>query len=193
MLDRSGSMASIKKDMEGGLNAFFAEQSELPGKCLVDLVQFDNEYEVVYKGRKASQAKVNLIPRGSTALLDAIGKTVVDFGAKLRKMREDDRPGRVMVIVVTDGMENASREWTKDAVREVIRHQEDVYNWDFVFMGTNFDAVSAGMDYGFNPNKSLTFNNRNVSTATETLSNYTTQYRAAGESKFTDEDRKANA
>ena len=195
IVDRSGSMMDIKDDMEGGLTEYFRSQGELPGKCLVDYVQFDTQYEVVFKGRNASVAKAVIEPRGMTALLDAIGKGVVEFGAKLRKMRESDRPGRVQVVVVRDGLENASREWTKDRVRDLIKQQEDKYSWDFVFLGTGFDAVSAGVDYGFQADKSLQFNSQNVGAVTATIDSYTTQYRMAGSkgAAFTEEDRKANA
>lgn len=197
VLDRSGSMASIKDDMVAGLNEFFEEQAALEGKCMVDLVQFDNEYEVVFSNLPVKLAKAELHPRGSTALLDAIGKTVTDLGAKLRDKSEKNRPANVMVVVVTDGYENASREWTKPAVRDLIKQQTDEWNWDFVFLGTGFDAVAAGRDYGFSADKSLTFSGDKVDVAYASLSNYTSNTRsglvAAAANSFSDEDRTNNA
>lgn len=195
IVDRSGSMNVIKGDMENGLNAYFSQQAEVEGKCLVDYVQFDNVYEVVYKGRDISKATAKIEPRGMTALLDAIGRGVTELGAKLRKMRVAERPGRVQVVVVTDGLENVSNQWTKEKVKELIQQQENQYNWDFVFLGTGFDAVNAGVDYGFQRDKSLTFNAKNIGQMADTLSNYTTSYRIAGASaaSFSDEDRDANS
>lgn len=193
VLDRSGSMASIKNDMVGGLNAFFAEQAKEPGTCLVDLVQFDDQYEVVFADKPVADATADLQPRGSTALLDAIGKTVTRLGEKLAKKSEDERPGKVMVVVVTDGYENASCDWTKDNVKKSIETQTNEFNWDFVFLGTNFDAVAVGQSFGFQRDKSLTFANDKADVSMATLNTYATNYRAAGAAAFTEEDRIANA
>jgi len=100
---------------------------------------------------------LQLQPRGSTALLDAIGRFIADIGTELAGRPDDQRPGSVTVLVLTDGHENASTEWTKDAVQKVIRQQEADYNWDFVFLGANMDAVDVGSNLGFAAGKSLTY------------------------------------
>src|SRR3990167_7460886 len=122
ILDRSGSMIPIKQDVIGGFNSFITEQKALPGKLKVTLVQFDNVYEAVFVAKSVDQVPVldsnSYQPRGSTALLDAIGRTINDTGARLRRMSEKDRPAKVLVIIYTDGQENASNEFTKDKIKE---------------------------------------------------------------------------
>lgn len=192
VLDRSGSMATIAKDMEGGLNEVFKEQAELPGECLVDLHQFDNRYDTVYQDRPVSKAKVNLVPRGTTALMDAIGKTVTTLGEKLKSMHEDDRPGTVIVIVVTDGMENASREWDAQAVKDLVKNQTSQWGWNFTFLGANIDAVQVGRTFGFNPDQSLTYaaSKGGTRSMASSLNAYTTNTRSGLANAYTDEDRK---
>lgn len=158
LLDRSGSMDSIAADMRGGFDAYIAAERGQPGVTLVTLAQFDDRYDVVYDNLPiASVPPLVLEPRGMTALLDAIGRFVTEIGAGLAALPEDERPGEVTVLVMTDGHENASTQLTKDVVRELISRQETVYGWDFVFLGANMDAVHVGSDMGFAPGKSLTY------------------------------------
>lgn len=158
LLDRSGSMHTLRGDIEGGFDAFVAEQRRQPGDVLVTLAQFDNVYETVYASRPiADVPPLQLVPRGSTALLDGIGRLVTDVGATLAAMPEDERPSKVIVMVMTDGMENASREWTGDAVRTLIGTQERDYAWEFLFLGANMDAVTVGGSLGFAADRSLTW------------------------------------
>jgi len=158
LLDRSGSMESIKADTEGGFNAFIAEQRKQPGEVEVTLAQFDTEYEVVYANRPVNDVpRLDLQPRGGTALYDSLGRVITDVGAALAATPEDERPGKVIVVVLTDGHENSSTEWTHDAVSAVIRRQERDYSWDFVFLGANMDAVAIGQHLGFAPDRSLTY------------------------------------
>jgi hypothetical protein len=189
--DRSGSMATCAGDMIGGLNTFFDEQAKLDGECVVDYVQFDNEYEVVFTDKPVSEARAQLVPRGSTALLDAIGKAVTDLGKKLADKPEDERPGTVIVVTITDGYENSSREWTAETVKELIKNQEDKYNWNFTFLGANMDAVAVGRQFGFNPDTSLTFDTTNVAAASASLSGYATNTRSHLPNAYTDEDRES--
>src|SRR6476660_4507390 len=131
LLDRSGPMESIKSDTEGGFNAFIAEQRNEPLDIRVTLAQFDTDYDVVYANRPVREVPpLELQPRGMTALYDAVGKLITDVGAELAALPEYERPGRVVVVVLTDGHENSSREWTHDAVRAVIRRQESEYSRD---------------------------------------------------------------
>ena len=161
LLDRSGSMQAIADDMRGGFDAFIAKEAKEAGEAgttLVTLAQFDDEYDVVYRNRPIKTVpKLTLEPRGWTALLDAIGRFVTEVGAALAALPEDERPGTVTVVVITDGLENASSEWTAEGVRAAIAHQETVYSWDFVFLGANMDAVEVGQTLGFAPGKSLTY------------------------------------
>lgn len=166
VLDRSGSMISIKEDTEGGFATFIADQRALGGDARVTLVQFDDKYDVVYTARRIEDVPtLELHPRGSTALLDALGRTITAAGERLAAMAEDDRPGYVVVLTMTDGMENASREWTREKVFEAVKRQTDDYAWKFIFMGANQDAIAEGARMGFNPDLSLTYSGDHVTNA----------------------------
>lgn len=143
VVDRSGSMASVREDAEGGVNTFIAEQAKEPGEALLTLVQFDTEYEFLHNGVPISQVpKYELVPRGMTALLDAVGRAINETGERLAKMAEQHRPGLVIFVVMTDGQENSSKEFSKARIKEMVEHQQDMYNWHFTFLGANQDAFA---------------------------------------------------
>ncbi len=149
VVDRSGSMGSVREDAEGGVNAFIAEQAKQPGEAMLTLVQFDTEYEFVHRGVPVVEVpKYELVPRGMTALLDAVGRAVNETGERLANMPEQDRPGLVVVVVMTDGLENSSREFTKKQLQQMIEHQQDVYDWQFTFLGANQDAFAEASAMG---------------------------------------------
>jgi hypothetical protein len=200
--DRTGSMGqpadgimgqgpTVAENMVKALKGFFIDQAAEPGKCLVDFTQFDTIFEYVYRDVTVGNATASISPRGMTALLDAIGKAVTEFGEKLSNMEEANRPGRVMVIIVTDGLENASQEWSKEAVKALIEQQQSVYNWTFVFLGANMDAVSVAGGMGIAPSASLTYDTGNVNASGVALSAMTTRYRSGGEASFTEAERQA--
>lgn len=200
LLDRSGSMQTIRDDTQGGFDAFLAEQRRQPGQVLVTLAQFDDVYEVVHSAVPIAQVPpLQLLPRGMTALLDGIGKLVTDVGATLSALPEEQRPAKVIVMVMTDGHENASREWSPDAVRSLIRQQEQVYSWEFLFLGANIDAVTVGTQLGFAADRSLTYgaSKAGVGGAYGAAAAYTTRSRAAAPAAavagFSDDDRRAAA
>lgn len=158
LLDRSGSMNAIADDTRGGFDSFITKEGESDGSTVVTLAQFDDQYELVYSSKPIVDVPpLVLQPRGTTALYDAVGRLVTEVGAELAALPEDDRPGSVTVLVMTDGHENASKEWTNTAVRELIAKQERDYQWDFVFLGSNIDAVEVGADLGFARDKSMTY------------------------------------
>jgi uncharacterized protein YegL len=158
VLDRSGSMQSIKEDIEGGFDAFIADQSSHPGRCTVSLAQFDNEYEVVFTAIDVREVRpLVLQPRGATAMLDAIGRSVIALGERLAALPEAQRPGTVIVAIMTDGMENASREFRHETVKELITRQERAYNWQFLYMGADQDAIEVGASIGVPADRSLTY------------------------------------
>jgi uncharacterized protein YegL len=160
VLDRSGSMSKIKSDVEGGFKTFIDKQKKEPGECLVSLYQFDDKYETVYEARDInSVSELTLVPRGNTALLDAMGRTIDAVGARLACTRENDRPESVIILIMTDGEENWSTEYTKNTIKEMIQHQREKYNWHFVFVGANQDAILTGGDYGISRGTSLSFTN----------------------------------
>lgn len=158
LLDRSGSMQSIKTDTEGGFAAFVDEQRKTAGECRVTLAQFDNEYDVVYSGKAlADVPPLDLQPRGSTALLDAMGRLVTSAGAELVALPEDERPGTVIVAVMTDGYENASQEWTHPAIKALVEQQTKDYAWQFLYMGADQDAIEVGVSLGVSAAASVTY------------------------------------
>ncbi|ORM31847.1 vWA domain-containing protein [Williamsia sp. 1135] len=158
LLDRSGSMASIQDDTEGGFNTFIDKQRLAAKFVGVTLAQFDTEYDVVYTNRSIDEVPtLDLQPRGGTALYDGIGRLITEVGRDLASLPESERPGAVTVVVLTDGHENSSREWTHDAVKAAITRQEQHYAWDFLFLGANMDAVAVGTSMGFAGNKSITY------------------------------------
>jgi uncharacterized protein YegL len=158
VLDRSGSMQAIKLEAENGLNHFITEQKELPGYANFTLVKFDTEYEFEYNGVNIQEVKkCNLIPRGMTALLDAVGRAINETGDRLNKMEEDSRPGLVVFVIVTDGEENASREFTKLQIKEMITKQQSVYNWQFTFLGANQDAFAEAAGMGISAISTMTY------------------------------------
>lgn len=182
LLDRSGSMESIKSDTEGGFNAFIAEQRTQPLDIRVTLAQFDTAYDVVYANRPAADVPpLQLQPRGATALYDAVGRLITDVGAELAVLPEEQRPARVTVVVLTDGHENSSKEWTHDAVSKAIARQERDYSWDFVFLGANMDAVAIGQRMGFAADRSMTYaaDGQGVDAAWAATTNYVSRRNSA--------------
>jgi uncharacterized protein YegL len=149
IVDRSGSMRTIADDMRGGFDTFIGEQRATPGECRVTLVQFDDHYEVVYTAKLlADVPPLELVPRGQTGLLDAIGRTLDATGARLAAMKEEDRPGKVLIVIITDGQENASREYRRARVFDIITTQRTKFAWEFLFLGANQDAIGAAKDLG---------------------------------------------
>jgi hypothetical protein len=153
VVDRSGSMADIADDAQGGINTLIKEQFEEDGKLTVTLSDFDDHFsDVVRMSGKPFEYKLS--PRGSTALLDAVGKEIARTGAELDALPEALRPEKVLFVVVTDGQENSSKEFSLDAVKASIKHRRDKDNWTFQFIGADENAWQ-GREMGMN---SSTFN-----------------------------------
>lgn len=202
LLDRSGSMQSILSDTIGGFDAFIAEQRATPGQCRVTLAQFDTEYEVVYAGTDVADVpSLVLHPRGMTALHDAMGRLITDAGAGLAALPEEKRPGTVVVAIMTDGLENASREWTGDAIRHLVQQQSNTYNWQFLYMGADQDAVEVGSKLGVAAANSITYGRQNAvvaMAATADMISDVRRARAAGAPAaalrgFSDEERRRSS
>jgi hypothetical protein len=159
ILDRSGSMASIDEATVAGVNRFIEEQKQVPGTATLKLVQFDDVYEEVFDSPIADAPELTLSktprsgqktyePRGSTALLDAVGRTITELGSGLAAIPEGERPSKVIVIIMTDGLENASKVFTAPQVLDLIVQQRDIYKWDFVYLGANQDAIATAAKMG---------------------------------------------
>lgn len=211
LLDRSGSMNWIKSDMEGAYNSFIEEQRKVNGKCTVSLHQFDSGvalsfshsilarrpteptepidwYQTLYSFMPVSEVpRLVLSPRGLTPLLDAAGKLINDLGEQLRSRDEATRPGKVIVIIITDGQENDSKEFVVSQIKEMITHQESVYNWQFVFLGANFDTVGEGRKLGLKIGASLSYaaNEVGICQMSKSLSDNVEAYRVGSKNAVT--------
>lgn len=152
ILDRSGSMSGLEKDTIGGYNAMLEKQKKEPGEAIVTTVLFDDRFELLHDRINlrgiAPITEQEYYVRGSTALLDAIGKTISKIGNVQKHTDEEERAGQVMFVITTDGMENASREFSYDRVRMMIEHQKEKYGWEFIFLGANIDAASTAERFG---------------------------------------------
>lgn len=185
LVDHSGSMYDIATDTEGGIKSFLADQAKLPGKVKVRLAEFDNRYKVVYEATKLKDVPdYKLNPAGATALVDAIGKTLVETA------QIADKFDNVIVVILTDGYENSSREWTTESVKDLITEKQEA-GWQVIFLGANIDAVKVGGEYGIGSGSTLTYgaNTRGVNSTFAAASSYTTAARSGLVAEFTDDER----
>lgn len=197
IVDRSGSMRSCASEAQNGINVFIKEQKEKVGNAIFSLMQFDVEHEYIFESLPISNVgRYKLEPRGMTALLDAVGKVITETGKRLENMNEEDRPGLVVIAIITDGEENASHNFTKDQIKEMIEHQQSVYNWQFTFLGANQDAFSEAGEIGIKGKTVANFSTNNIGKAFLNVSHNVTRMRTmsfAGksvESFYTDEEIK---
>ena len=162
ILDKSGSMAGLESDTIGGYNAMIGKQKKQDGEVVVTTVLFDDNYQLLHdrinlKGIKPITEREYFV-EGCTALLDAIGKTINKIGNVQRNTAEEERAEKVMFIITTDGMENASKEYTYGKIKEMIEHQRLKYNWEFVFLGANIDAVATASKFGIGADRAANYN-----------------------------------
>lgn len=183
LLDRSGSMQSITSDVIGGFDAFITEQRAGDGECQVTLAQFDNEYEVVYHAVPAADVPpLELHPRNSTALpgsTGSTGKLITDTAAEIAALSEDDKPGTVIIAIMTDGLENASQEWGRPAIKSLVEQQTNQFGWEFMYMGADQDAVEVGRDLGVSAEKAVTYRRGKFREAMAAMSANVRGYRTA--------------
>ncbi len=160
ILDRSGSMAGLTSDTIGGFNSMLAKQKAEPGEALVTTVLFDHEAVTIHDrlriGEVPELTAREYCVRGSTALLDAVGKTVEHIAAVHRYIRPEDVPGRTMFVITTDGLENASREYSYDRVRALIDEKRKA-GWEFIFLGANIDAAREAARFGIHADNAVTY------------------------------------
>lgn len=152
LLDRSGSMAGSETDVIGGVNTFLEEQRKLPCEAAITIARFDSEYETVYEDVSIRDARnlvpADFVPRGGTALCDAMMRLSKHIGSKLEAMPEERRPGRVIFLVFSDGAENQSRETTRAQAAAMVKEQETKYSWQFLFFGMGIDGFAVGGGVG---------------------------------------------
>ena len=196
VVDRSGSMQQIREDAEGGVNAFIQQQAGEGGEARLTLVQFDTVYEFLTHGEPIDTVQpYQLQPRGRTALLDAVGRAINETGARLSQMAEQDRPGLVVFVVMTDGHENSSHEFTKAEIKKMIEHQQSVYNWQFTFLAADQDAFDEAISMGMRADGAAQYAMHAVSPAFDAASNKVARMRRQTarnetvDNAFTDEER----
>ena len=152
ILDMSGSMQHLTEDTIGGYNALLKEQKEQDGDAVVTTVLFDDRYIVLHDRVPIENVEYltdkDYKPLGMTAMLDAVGKTINSVGQHLANIEESQRPGTVIVTIITDGLENSSKEYTWNSVQEMIKHQREKYSWIFTFIGANIDVMKVSQDLG---------------------------------------------
>ena len=161
ILDKSGSMGGLESDTIGGYNSVLEKQKTAPGECRITTVLFDNRYELLHD-RIDIRAISPITDReyqvgGSTALLDALGKTIDKIGSVQKHTAKDYRAEKVMFVIITDGMENASRLYSSDQVKRMIEHQKEAYQWEFIFLAANIDAVETASRFGIAPDRAQTY------------------------------------
>jgi len=200
ILDRTGSMESIRDDTIGGFNAFLKKQKEEPGTATLTLVQFDSQdpYEILHRFNPIEEVpeltRETYVPRASTPLLDAIGRGINDLESCLGELKEDDRPSKVVVVVVTDGQENSSREFRKEQIEKMVKEKTEKRDWQFVFLSADLSAIGDARGVGISADAVLLFekNRSGNESAWNSLSAQTSNFRSARKKKigFDPEDRK---
>ena len=161
VIDRSGSMADIRSDAVGGFNTFLEEQKKLPGEAKMTIALFNDSCEVVQEGVDLQAVQPfdakTYVPDGTTALLDAVGRTIADTGKRLARATDSERPEKVIFAILTDGLENSSRKYSRQKIYDMIRHQRDKYSWEFVFLAANQDAFEEAEKLGMDKSRAYNF------------------------------------
>lgn len=186
ILDKSGSMLGLEKDTVGGFNSMLKKQQAIKGECGVTTVLFDNRYELLHDRADirgiAPITENDYCVGGSTALLDAMGKTISKIIGVQKNMGEKYGAGKVMFVIITDGEENSSREFTAPRVREMVEERKSRYGWEFVFLGANMDEVKTAGSFGISPDSSVDYVPDKVGTALNyrVMSEAVTSFRTRG-------------
>lgn len=197
LLDRSGSMDSIKSDVIGGFNGFVDKQKGVGENASLTLVLFDGQsIDTVYTAMPINDVskltEATYQPRANTPLLDALGSTIHKTGERLAALNESDRPDKVVFVTTTDGLENASKEYTKAGVRSLTDQQESVYKWQFIYLGANQDAFNEAGQLGYASARVANFAPQNVASAMRVASSNVASYRVSNDARkleYTDEQR----
>ena len=192
ILDRSGSMSGLESDTIGGFNFMLAKQQAEPGDCRLTTVLFDNQYELLH-----DRVDINAVSpisdqeyfvRGNTALLDAIGTTINKIDGVHKNASEEHRADKVLFVITTDGMENASREFGYDKIKAMVERQKEEHGWEFIFLGANIDAVEVAERFGVDRSRAQSFHNdsRGIALNYSVLSESIKMYREEKAAKFRD-------
>jgi uncharacterized protein YegL len=187
VLDRSGSMAKVSDDTIGGINSFLAEQRNVKGTATVSLATFADDYTLIHDFVPLEQVgditSKTYRPAGFTALLDALGRTINNVGAKLAKMDEADRPSQVLFVIISDGEENRSKEFNRSQIFDMISHQRGKYNWNFVYIGCSQDQIQEATNLGIAPANAAMYSQTKGGTRRlfKSISENATSYRISGD------------
>ena len=169
ILDRSGSMSVLESDTIGGFNSMIAKQQKEEGEAIVSTVLFDDETDVIHDRVAIDEVKKlteeDYYVRGCTALLDAVGGAIHHIGNVHKYAREEDRPAKTLFVITTDGLENASRHYSFKDVKKLIKRQQEKYNWEFLFLGANIDAIEVAGNMGISRDRAANYNCDEVGTA----------------------------
>ncbi len=185
ILDRSGSMRGLEQDTIGGYNGMMEKQKREEGEAYITTVLFDDQYEKIHDRIPLDQAEEltakQYYVRGCTALLDAVGRTIYDMALIQKHLPDSEKAEKVIFVITTDGLENASRQYSRDKIKEMIRHEQDKYGWEFLFLGANMDAVAEAGSLGISADRSVTFQNdsQGIETNYEVVGRTLCQMRAA--------------
>ncbi len=207
VLDRSGSMGSVQDATIEAFNSYLRSQLGGVGDVVMTLIQFDDQYEPHFVALPIARAvkltRESYLPRGSTALFDAIGRTIRDSGERFSQMPEPHRPGSVIFVIQTDGFENASRKYSEPEINNMIAEHRDKYCWQFVFLGANQDAISSAAKFGIEADAALTYDSDAACTraAWDSMEKCTLGFRAARATgktpgtrwQFSESDRRRSA
>ena len=169
ILDRSGSMGGLESDTIGGYNSMLKKQREEDGEVLVSTVLFDDRSEVLYDRvpleKMPQMTEKEYYVRGCTALLDAVGGAIRHIGNVHKYAREEDRPEKTIFVITTDGLENASREYSYGRVKKMVEQQKEKYGWEFLFLGANIDAIETAGRFGISADRAAKYNSDREGTA----------------------------
>ena len=169
ILDRSGSMGGLESDTIGGYNSMLKKQREEEGEVLVSTVLFDDRSEVLYDRvpleKMPQMTEKEYYVRGCTALLDAVGGAIHHIGNVHKYAREEDRPEKTIFVITTDGLENASREYSYGRVKKMVEQQKEKYGWEFLFLGANIDAIETAGRFGISADRAANYNSDREGTA----------------------------
>lgn len=181
ILDRSGSMGGLENDTIGGFNAMLEKQKKQEGEAYITTVLFDDRYEMIHNRFPLAKVKpmtdADYYVRGCTALLDAMGRTIHQMAMTQKYLPEEEKAEKVIFVITTDGLENASREYTIVQVKKMVEHEKEKYGWEFLFFGANMDAVAEAGRFGIGADRAVTFENdsqgihTNYRVVSETISN----------------------
>ena len=195
ILDRSGSMYGLEQDTIGGFNSMLAKQKTDTAEAYVTTVLFDHRISTLHDRLPLQEVRpmteANYTIGGSTALLDAVGSTIKHIARIHKYAHPDHKPDKTLFVIITDGMENASRRYTYDMVKTLITHEQEKYGWEFLFLGANIDAAAEGARFGIAPDRAVTYKCDEEGTALnyEVVSEAVTHIRTCGAMPMSWSDR----